>query len=214
MRSSSVGEWRSPRPMASLCAFTAALGHQVPLLCRLPVPLHRLPARALRTPAPGPRLMRGHVQRGVDPGRWHQEPLGSATGASNNHNDVFPFVLLSFPLPPAALCTTFGERGLPRPVTSPCISPCVRWGGGGFWGQRSPQRPKTRATTAGHTFGTSDHRPAPPRRPPNPTGPRWRRAAMRRRTTAARPPPRMESCGVLVNSQAHVSTTKASSVVP
>ena len=27
-------------------------------------------------------------------------------------------------------------------------------------------------------------------------------------------PPRMESCGVLVNSQAHVSTTKASSVVP
>ena len=33
--------------------------------------------------------------------------------------------LLSFPLPPA-LCTIFGERGLPCPVTSPCVSlsPC------------------------------------------------------------------------------------------
>ena len=30
------------------------------------------------------------------------------------------------PLPPSALCTVFGERGLPCPVTSPCVSlsPC------------------------------------------------------------------------------------------
>ena len=34
--------------------------------------------------------------------------------------------LLSFPSPPSALCTVFGERGLPYPVISPCssLSPC------------------------------------------------------------------------------------------
>ena len=30
--------------------------------------------------------------------------------------------LLSFPLPPSALCTIFSKRGLPCPVTSPCVS--------------------------------------------------------------------------------------------
>ena len=40
--------------------------------------------------------------------------------------------LLSFPLPPFALCTVFGERGLPRGRNHHphCIS--SRWGGGGF----------------------------------------------------------------------------------
>ena len=28
----------------------------------------------------------------------------------------------SFPLPPSALCTIFGQHGLPCPVTSPCVS--------------------------------------------------------------------------------------------
>ena len=34
--------------------------------------------------------------------------------------------LSSLPLPPSALCTIFGERDLPCPVTSPCVSlpPC------------------------------------------------------------------------------------------
>ena len=34
--------------------------------------------------------------------------------------------LLSFPSPPSALCTIFGERGLPCPAISPCssLSPC------------------------------------------------------------------------------------------
>ena len=30
--------------------------------------------------------------------------------------------LLSFPLPPSAICTIFGELGLPCLVTSPCVS--------------------------------------------------------------------------------------------
>ena len=54
--------------------------------------------------------------------------------------------LLSFPLPPSALCTIFGERGLPCPVTSPCgsFSPCpgssglslfsLSWVANGRWG--------------------------------------------------------------------------------
>ena len=45
---------------------------------------------------------------------------------SSNYTTTMTLSLLSFPLPASALCTIFGERGLPCLVTSPSVSlsPC------------------------------------------------------------------------------------------
>ena len=66
-------------------------------------------------PSPlGERRSRKAVGRGRGNRAVRQKPL--VLRAPDDHST------LSFPLPPSALCTIFAERGLPCPVTPPCVS--------------------------------------------------------------------------------------------